>query len=57
LLRLTGTMISNHVTSYEIMNGIWHFFTGLPIYVVNEYVDVIKSYEKEKNGKMDIEKQ
>ncbi|WP_156158922.1 hypothetical protein [Methanosarcina siciliae] len=57
MLRLTGTMISNHVTSYEIMNGIWHFFTGLPIYVVNEYVDIIKSYEKEKNGKMDIEKQ
>jgi hypothetical protein len=27
------------------------FLTGLPIYVVKEYVEIIKSYEKEKNDK------
>ena len=124
LLRVSGTMISNHVTSYEkrtkkvvpragtemdmgkslthkrlafhnykkkiptsenarlidhtpesvdryIKDGIrieklytagyneWDmaFFTGLPIYVVKEYVEIIKSYEKEKNNKTDIENQ
>jgi hypothetical protein len=33
------------------------FFTGLPIYVVQEYVEIIKSYEKEKSNKTDIENQ
>ena len=33
------------------------FFTGLPIYVVQEYVEIIKSYEKERNNKTDTEKQ
>lgn len=33
------------------------FFTGLPIYVVQEYVEIIKSYEKERNNKTDAEKQ
>jgi Protein of unknown function (DUF1670). len=32
------------------------FFTGLPIYVVKEYVEIIKSYEKVKN-KTDVENQ
>lgn len=31
------------------------FFTGLPIYVVQEYVEIIKPYEKEKSNKTDIE--
>jgi hypothetical protein len=33
------------------------FFTGLPIYVVKEYVEIIKSYEKEQNNKTDVENQ
>jgi len=33
------------------------FFTGLQIYVVKEYVEIIKSYEKEKNNKTDVENQ
>ena len=31
------------------------FFTGLPIYVIQEYVEIIKAYEKEKSNKTDIE--
>ena len=33
------------------------FFTGLPIYVVQKYIEIIKSYEKEKNNKSDVENQ
>jgi hypothetical protein len=33
------------------------FFTGLPIYIVQEYVEIIKTYEKERNNKTYIEKQ
>jgi hypothetical protein len=33
------------------------FLTGLPIYVVKEYVEIIQSYEKEKNNKNDLENQ
>jgi len=33
------------------------FLTGLPIYVVKEYVEIIKSYEKEKNNKAVLENQ
>ncbi|AKB32811.1 hypothetical protein MSSIH_2121 [Methanosarcina siciliae HI350] len=33
------------------------FFTGLPIYVVKEYVEIIKSYEKEKKNITDLENQ
>ena len=34
------------------------FFTGLPIYVVKEYIEmIIKSYENEKNSKTDLENQ
>lgn len=33
------------------------FLTGLPIYVIQEYVEIIKSYENEKNNKTDIENQ
>ncbi len=33
------------------------FLTGLPIYVVQEYVEIIKLYEKEKSNKTDNENQ
>ena len=33
------------------------FLTGLPIYVVKEYVEIIESYEKERKNKSDVEKQ
>ena len=33
------------------------FFTGLPIYVVKEYIEIIKSYENEKNSKNNLENQ
>ena len=33
------------------------FFTGMPIYVVQEYIEIIESYKKERNNKSDVENQ
>ena len=51
-----GTRIKSSI-QLDTTNGTWTFFTGIPIYVVKEYVEIIKSYEKEKNNKTDIENQ
>lgn len=40
----------------DIMNGTWHFLQD-SLYIVKEYVEIIKAYEKEKNDKTDIENQ
>jgi hypothetical protein len=40
----------------DTTNGIWHFLQESQ-YVVKEYIEIIKSYEKGKGNKTDLENQ